>query len=56
MRASYDAVTERERSTLELTNRGEEDMAGNIVHFEINAKDTNRVKKFYSSLVAVPAP
>ena len=25
-------------------------MAGNIVHFEINAKDANRVKRFYSSL------
>ena len=25
-------------------------MPGNIVHFEINAKDTNRAKKFYSSL------
>jgi predicted enzyme related to lactoylglutathione lyase len=30
--------------------RGEEDMAGNIVHFEINAKDANRAKRFYSSL------
>jgi predicted enzyme related to lactoylglutathione lyase len=25
-------------------------MAGNIVHFEINAKDANRAKRFYSSL------
>ena len=25
-------------------------MAGNIVHFEINAKDASRVKRFYSSL------
>src|SRR2546428_560850 len=25
-------------------------MAGNIVHFEINAKDANRPKRFYSSL------
>lgn len=25
-------------------------MAGNIVHFEINAKDANRAKSFYSSL------
>ena len=24
-------------------------MAGNIVHFEINAKDANRAKRFYSS-------
>src|SRR5256886_11916970 len=29
---------------------GEESMAGNIVHFEINAKDANRAKRFYSSL------
>src|SRR5580765_2369280 len=32
------------------TNLGEEDMAGNIVHFEINAKDANRAKRFYTSL------
>jgi uncharacterized protein len=25
-------------------------MAGNIVHFEINAKDADRAKRFYSSL------
>ncbi len=25
-------------------------MAGNIVHFEINAKDANRAKRFYGSL------
>ncbi|HYV22376.1 MAG TPA: VOC family protein [Candidatus Bathyarchaeia archaeon] len=25
-------------------------MAGNIVHFEINTKDANRAKRFYSSL------
>ena len=25
-------------------------MAGNIVHFEINAKDASRAKRFYSSL------
>ena len=25
-------------------------MAGNIVHFEINAKDANRAKRFYTSL------
>ena len=25
-------------------------MAGNIVHFEINAKDANRAKRFYSKL------
>jgi hypothetical protein len=25
-------------------------MAGNIVHFEVNAKDTARAKKFYSAL------
>jgi predicted enzyme related to lactoylglutathione lyase len=25
-------------------------MAGNIVHFEINAKDANRAKRFYSAL------
>jgi uncharacterized protein len=25
-------------------------MAGNIVHFEINAKDTSRAKRFYSAL------
>lgn len=25
-------------------------MAGNIVHFELNAKDANRAKRFYSSL------
>ncbi len=25
-------------------------MSGNIVHFEINAKDANRAKSFYSSL------
>ena len=25
-------------------------MAGNIVHFEINAKDANRAKRFYASL------
>ena len=36
---------------LPLTEQdGEEDMAGNIVHFEINAKDANRAKRFYSSL------
>lgn len=26
-------------------------MAGNIVHFEVNAKDANRAKKFYGSLL-----
>ena len=25
-------------------------MAGNIVHFELNAKDANRAKRFYTSL------
>ena len=25
-------------------------MAGNIVHFEVNAKDANRAKRFYSTL------
>jgi uncharacterized protein len=25
-------------------------MAGNIVHFELNAKDANRAKRFYSAL------
>src|SRR5438445_308251 len=29
---------------------GEESMAGNIVHFEINAKDASRAKRFYSSV------
>jgi predicted enzyme related to lactoylglutathione lyase len=38
------------RSTLGKQTRGRKHMAGNIVHFEINAKDPNRAKRFYSSL------
>jgi uncharacterized protein len=33
-----------------MTKPGEEDMAGNIVHFELNAKDATRAKRFYSGL------
>jgi predicted enzyme related to lactoylglutathione lyase len=36
--------------TLERPTPGRNHMAGNIVHFEINATDANRAKRFYSSL------
>ena len=32
------------------SKHGRGHMAGNIVHFEINAKDANRAKRFYTSL------
>jgi predicted enzyme related to lactoylglutathione lyase len=32
------------------SNRGGTAMQGNITHFELNAKDANRAKRFYTSL------
>src|SRR5690348_1297211 len=40
----------RQRFTLGRPTQGRNHMAGNIVHFEINAKDANRAKRFYTSL------
>jgi predicted enzyme related to lactoylglutathione lyase len=57
-RASYGGVTKRVlrcvedwRSTLGLTITGEDDMPGNLVHFELLTKDANRAKRFYSTLL-----
>ena len=33
-----------------MSNQGRNNMAGNLVHFELNAKDANRAKRFYTSL------
>src|SRR5436190_2879666 len=41
---------EVEGATLGSQAQGRNHMAGNIVHFEINAKDASRAKRFYSSL------
>src|SRR5882672_6704035 len=43
-------VRDRIRGLLWTQQQGRTGMAGNIVHFEINAKDAGRAKRFYSSL------